>query len=148
MNQSVEEPKDTNASITQVMSTLNTLSSKVRKSFPTMETTESAVSYPVSNDDLRSSDESIEISRIQGKNILNISTYRILFLIYDCIFRWKSLFPILMMYVLGCRSNWDCPKTSHYCKMSRKKGPKSIDDNSKNKISELSDVGTCTSKGK
>ena len=109
-----------------------------------METTESPVSYPVSNDDLRSFDESIEISSSQGKNIFNISTYRILFF-NDCLFSWRSLFPILNIHALGCRSNWDCPRRSHYCKMSRKKGLNSIDDNSRD---EISDVGTCTSKGK
>ena len=81
MNQSIEGPNDTNASITKVMNTLNTLSPTITKGFYSMETTENPVSYPVSNDDFTSFDESIEISSSQGKNIFNISTYRILFFI-------------------------------------------------------------------
>ena len=148
MNQSIEGPEDTNASITKVMNTLNTMSPTIKKGFYSMETTEGPVSYPVSNDDLKSVDENIEISSSQGKNIFNISTYRSLSFINitnDCLFSWRSLFPILNIRALGCRSNWDCPRRSHYCKMSRKKGLNSIDDNSRD---EISDVGTCTSKGK
>ena len=67
MNQSIEGPDDTNASITKVMNTLNTLSPTIKKGFYSMETTERPVSYPVSNDDLKSVDENIEISSSQGK---------------------------------------------------------------------------------
>ena len=81
MNQSIEGPDDTDASITKLMNTPNTRSPTIYKGLNLMETTESPVSYAVSNDDLRSFDESIEISSSQGKNIFNISTYRILFFI-------------------------------------------------------------------
>ena len=67
MYQSIEGPNDTNTSITKVMNTLNTLSPTIRKGFHSIETTEGLVSYPVSNDDLKSVDENIEISSSQGK---------------------------------------------------------------------------------
>ena len=78
MNQSIQGPDDTNASITNFMNTLNTLSPTIKKGLYSMETTENPVSYPVSNDDLRTFGESTEISTIHGKNIFNILTYRIL----------------------------------------------------------------------
>ena len=93
MNQSIQSPDDTNASITNFMNTLNTLSPTIKKGLYSMETTESPVSNPVSNDDLRSFDESIEISSSQGKNIFNISTYRILFFI--------SYLSLMIVYLVG-----------------------------------------------
>ena len=53
-------------SITKAMSTLNTLSPTAKKGSYSMETTEIPVSFAVSNDDLRSFDEGIDISSIQG----------------------------------------------------------------------------------
>ena len=67
MNQSIEGSYDTNTSITKVMNTHNTLSPTIKKGLNSMETTERPVSYPVSNHDLKSVDETIEISSSQGK---------------------------------------------------------------------------------
>ena len=67
MNQSIEGPDDTDASIIKLMHMPNTGSPTIYKGFNLLETTERSVSYPVSNDDLRSFDEGIEISSSQGK---------------------------------------------------------------------------------
>ena len=86
MNQSIAGPGDINTNITNVMNTLNTLSPTIRKGLYSMETTERPVSYPVSNDDLKSVDENIEISSSQGKTY---STFR-------CI-----VFYLMIVYLVG-----------------------------------------------